>query len=89
MSYEAIFFPFFFFSSQILEDENIYISLQPHFLPETMQVQSLTLIIIFQSERVGKVTMKRNYSKQIGVVKNHSQFSLMLTAAKYNMVSTQ
>jgi len=42
---------------------------QVHFLPETVQVQFLTLIIILQSDREGKVTMKRNYSKQTGVVK--------------------
>jgi hypothetical protein len=81
LSYKAFF--------QILEDENINISVQAHFLPETAQVQFLTLIIILQSEREGKVTMKINYSKQIGVVKNHSHFSLMLNAAQYNMVSIQ
>jgi len=42
---------------------------QAYFLPETVQVQFLTLIIILQSDREGKVTMKRNYSKQTGVVK--------------------
>jgi len=45
------------------------ISVQAHFLPETVPVQFLTLIIILQSEREGKVTMKRTYSKQKGVVK--------------------
>ena len=80
LSYKALF--------QILEDENINISVQAHFLPETVQVQFLTLIIILQSEREGNVTMKRNYSKQIGVVKI-SQFSLMFIAAQYNMLSIQ
>jgi hypothetical protein len=55
--------------SDTLKDENIYISVQAHFLPETVKVQFLTIITILQSEREGKVTMKRNYSKHIGVVK--------------------
>ena len=61
LSYKAFF--------QILENENINISVQAHFLPETVEVQFLTLIIILQSEREGKITMKTNYSKQIGIVK--------------------
>jgi hypothetical protein len=58
-------------------------------LPETVQVQFFTLIILLQSEREGYVTMKRTYNKQKEVVKNHRQFSLMLIAAQYNTVSIE
>jgi hypothetical protein len=62
---------------------------QALFLPETVQVQFLTLIILLQSEREGYLTMKRTYSKQKGVVKNHRQFSLMLITTQYKMVSIE
>jgi len=74
---------------QILEDENINISVQAHFLPETVQVQFLNNYHSTPIRKGGYGNNENKLQHANRSCKNHSQFSLMLIAAQYNMVSMQ